>query len=403
MNLTLVRAGDIAEQIRGVSYGKEDASVTQDAGYLPVLRAGNITDTGLVFEDLVYVPEKNISAKQRIRKGDVVFAASSGSIEIVGKAAPALADFNGGFGAFCKVMRPDAEVVDPRYFAHFFKTIDYRRKISALAAGANINNLKNEHLDEMLIPLPPFPEQRRIAAILDQADALRAKRREALAQLDGLTQSIFVEMFGDVEGKGWLIDNVARVAHPTNGSIRTGPFGSQLLHSEFVNDGIAVLGIDNVVENEFLWGERRFISEEKYKELKRYTVQPGDVLITIMGTCGRCAVVPDNIPVAINTKHLCCITLDKEKCLPNFLHAYFLMHPIACKYLEQTAKGAIMAGLNMGIIKEMPIPIPPIGLQRGFSSRIHVLEKLKLSYRKSLNEQDVLFSSLQHRAFRGEL
>ena len=253
------------------------------------------------------------------------------------------------------------------------------------------------------VPLPTLPEQRRIAAILDLADALRAKRWEAMAQLDSLTQSIFIEMFGDVDGKGWPISSVAEIADSAKGAIRTGPFGSQLLHSEFVADGVVVLGIDNAVGNEFRWGERRFISQRKYEELRRYTVRPGDVLITIMGTCGRCAVVPADIPVAINTKHLCCITLDAAKCLPEFLHAYFLMHPIARKYLEQTAKGAIMDGLNMGIIKAMPVPLVPVELQRDFEVRLKAVQKVRAANQEALAEIETLFASLQYRAFRGEL
>ena len=275
----VVRVCELAEQLRGVSYGKSDASSTPRPGYLPVLRAGNITEDGLTFDDLVFVPAERISAKQKVRRNDVVIAASSGSLDVVGKAARALNDYEGGFGAFCKVLRPGPDV-DPAYFAHFFRTQQYRRKVSALAAGVNINNLRNEHLNEIQIPIPSLPEQRQIAAILDKADALRAKRRAALAQLDTLTQSIFLDMFGDPAVNGWCMTTIDGVAAETDGAIRTGPFGSQLLHSEFTEEGIAVLGIDNAVENEFRWGRRRFINEGKYRQLSRYTVHAGDVLIT---------------------------------------------------------------------------------------------------------------------------
>jgi len=164
-----------------------------------------------------------------------------------------------------------------------------------------------------------------------------------------------------------------------------------------------VLGIDNAVANEFQWRGRRFITEEKYKKLARYTVYPGDVLITIMGTCGRCAIVPDDIPVAINTKHLCCITLDQSRCLPEFLHSYFLMYPDARRYLSRTAKGAIMDGLNMAIIKGLPVTLPPIGLQQAFVDRIRAVRVAKVTHTAHLAELDALFATLQHLAFRGEL
>lgn len=275
--------------------------------------------------------------------------------------------------------------------------------LTQLNRAAAVPGLNRDDAYRRRVLLPPLPEQKRIAGLLDRAVALRAKRRASLAQLDSLIESIFMDMFGDLDTQDWPMATVADVALPRPGSIRTGPFGSQLLHSEFVESGVAVLGIDNAVENVFRWSERRFISEAKYRELRRYTVHPGDVLITIMGTVGRCAIVPDDVPTAINTKHLCCITLDPQKCLPLFLHAYFLRHPLARRYLARTAKGAIMAGLNMEIIKAMPIPRPPIELQSDFGRRARSVDQLKAEHLKSLNALDNLFASLQYRAFLGEL
>lgn len=395
----IARVGDIAEQIRGVTYSKGDALPLPRPGFVPILRAGNIQDAGLSFDDLVYVPRNRVTAKQLVRRDDVLIAASSGSLEVVGKAARSPEDFDGGFGAFLKVLRPTTGV-DPAYFAHYFRTPEYRRKVSALAAGANINNLKNEHLNELLIPLPGRNEQRRIAAILDQADALCAKRRSALCHLDDIGQSIFLDMFGKFSGK---FSTVEELAAPEKGSIRTGPFGSQLLHSEFVDDGIAVLGLDNVVGNQFSWRERRYITPGKYQELRRYTVRPGDVLVSIMGTCGRCVVVPANIGAAINTKHICAITLDQNVALPEFVRASFLWHPRSRQHLTQRTKGSIMDGLNMGIIKEMPLPLPPLEDQLRFVKTMGHVDELSRKCLRSGAELNYLFASLQSRAFSGQL
>lgn len=124
--------------------------------------------------------------------------------------------------------------VDRKFLFHFLrqpKMIDYA---NSQAVGVNLPRLSPSALAKFEIPIPPLEEQKRIAEILDRAQSLISKRREAIAQLDTLTQSIFLEMFGDPTLNGWVMETIAEVVHPSSGSIRTGPFGSQLLHSEFV-------------------------------------------------------------------------------------------------------------------------------------------------------------------------
>lgn len=297
------------------------------------------------------------------------------------------------------VLRPAPDVIDGPYLFHWVKTPRFVNEMVRLATGASYPAVSDKIICESKLPLPPLPEQRRIAAILDKADALCAKRREAIAKLDQLLKSVFLEMFGDEAEASTTVADITASAS----AMRTGPFGSQLLHSEFVDSGIAVLGIDNAVSNQFSWGKPRYITEQKYSKLSRYRVLPSDVLITIMGTCGRCAVAPEDIPLAINTKHLCCITLDRSKCEPEFLHSYFLMHPIARNYLESRAKGAIMSGLNLGIIKELPIALPSIERQLQFVSVKRKLRQQLARSESQLARLDRLFASLQHQAFAGTL
>ena len=326
---------------------------------------------------------------------------------LYGKLRPYLAKIAApNFEGICSTdilpIRPGAHL-DRRYLLHYLRTPGMVAHAANRAVGINLPRLSPKVLEGFEIPLPPIEEQRRIAAVLDAAEALRAKRRQALAMLDSLTGAIFIDMFGVAGGDTWETLPVAELAASTKGAIRTGPFGSQLLHEEFMDDGpVAVLGIDNAVENRFSWRQRRFISAEKYEGLKRYTVGPGDVIITIMGTCGRVAIVPDDIPLAINTKHLCCITLDQDRCLPEFLWACLRFHPGVMRQLGAT-RGAVMPGLNMGIIKRAEIPVPPIEAQERFArSKAHVEQQVAKST-THLSCLDDLFVSLQQRAFRGEL
>ncbi|MGJ0385677.1 restriction endonuclease subunit S [Paenarthrobacter nicotinovorans] len=346
------------------------------------------------------VQEAPSRARQVIAPGDILVSTVRPNLNGVAQVSPTLEGAIASTGF--TVLRSKSKLIDSNYLFHWVKSPAFVFDMVSKSTGASYPAVSDKIVRESLVPLPIVDEQRRIAAILDKADELRAKRRQAIAHLDALTQSIFHSMFGSPSPTSAELAIEDLAASP-KGAIRTGPFGSQLLTSEFTDDGVAVLGIDNAVTNTFAWAQRRYISEEKYDQLRRYRVWPGDLLITIMGTLGRCAVVPRDVPKAINTKHLCCITLNRDLVVPEWLHAYFLQSETARSYLRQTTKGAIMGGLNMGIIKNMPVSVPPLALQQTFANRVAAVERLKETHRKHLAELDALFASLQSRAFKGEL
>lgn len=293
----------------------------------------------------------------------------------------------------------------PSFLRHYLLSDVFHRQFMNTVAGVGGSLLRARPKDvaRIQVPLPPLEEQRRIATILDRAAVLKNMRERSLEGSGGLAPSLYRSFFLNTPSTSWEKTTVEQVANHAKNSMRTGPFGSQLLKEEFTESGVPVLGIDNVVHNEFRWGERRYIPEEKYQQLKRYTVLPGDVLVTIMGTNGRVAVVPDNIPTAINTKHLCCITLDQSRCLPEFLRATFLWSPVAQHYLRSTTKGAIMGGLNMGIIKKMPLELPPLKLQQEFVELLYAAEQIRTRQTSHLRALQTFTQSLQSRAFRGDL
>jgi len=308
----------------------------------------------------------------------------------------------------CKGIIPKGRISYKYLYYYLLSKVDL---LNELGTGTTFKELSGSKLREVPIPVAPMDEQTRIVEVLDEAfeglAAASANYGKALQYIRRLSESSFGGLAPRTEQSTWLRTTVKEIAAPRKGAIRTGPFGSQLLHSEFVDEGIAVLGIDNVVANEFRWGKSRFITLGKYHNLERYRVYPGDVLISIMGTCGRCAVVPVDIPVAINTKHLCCITLDASKCLPGYLHAYFLHHPVAQEFLAERAKGSIMAGLNMGIIQELPVLLPPLKKQAEFLAALNLLKadilRLESAFRAKVNALEVLRRSLLDQAFSGNL
>lgn len=293
--------------------------------------------------------------------------------------------------------------VDIRYLFHFLNAKSYL--IESFGKGATVKGITLDVLRQLEVPLPPLPEQKRISAILDKADAIRRKRRQALAMADQFLRAVFLEMFGDpvTNPKGWDSGTIDDVAVPEKGAVRCGPFGTQLKVHELVSEGIPLLGIENVHDDKFVSDCKKFLTIEKAKDLDAFSVESGDLLITRMGTIGRACVVPENLGDARISYHLFRVRVDKTKCLPEFLSSTISHSGTFLDQLNRLAHGAIMSGLNTSILREVKFLIPPIALQQSFVDRtkqvlVHA-KKLKLILRTG----DHLFLSFTQRAFRGEL
>jgi len=269
-------------------YGANAKAITRTSPCQPrYIRITDIDTNGQLIENGVTADISDPSGYM-LRKGDLLIARSGNT---VGKsylrpidAEPSL------FAGYLIRFRLATKRINPRYAFFYTKSERYNAWLDSKRRVAGQPNINGTEYASLEIPLPPLPEQHRIVEILDQADALRQQRRQADALSQRILPALFQEMFGRSD---FPIVSIGDLAASERNSIRTGPFGSQLLHSEFSGVGdVAVLGIDNVVTNEFQWDRPRFISIDRYKALQRYTVRPRDILVTIMGSCGRCAIAP---------------------------------------------------------------------------------------------------------------
>lgn len=186
------KLGDYILQVRGVSYKPKDLSEGLKEGFVTLLRANNIANDVLNFEDVQFVSEGRVSDDQIIREGDILICASSGSLEHVGKAALCMPDMEYTFGAFCKLIRPIGKLY-PEYIAGYMRTDAYRNTISDLAQGSNINNLRNEHINDLMIPIPSDEQQRDFIDFQRQSDKSKFALQEAIKDLDALSKKIIAE------------------------------------------------------------------------------------------------------------------------------------------------------------------------------------------------------------------
>lgn len=303
------------------------------------------------------------------------------------------------------IIRLNAETHDNRWLMHCLNAPQSRCQINSFANGTTRSRISRKNLEKIRIPVPPLSEQRRIADILDRADALRAKRRAAIAQLDTLTQSIFIDMFGDpaTNPKGWPVTYLGEIAakKPNNGIFRKNP--------EYIQErksGLPVVWVEELFRGDELNTEdsRRVIPTEN--EIEKYGLTHGDLLFC-RSSLKLDGIAFNNVYLGKNNAalfecHIIRISPNLNAMSPLYLNC-LLRLPQMRAIAKSKSKTATMTTIDQTGLCEIPIMTPPINKQQSFAQTFTAIKGVRANQTQSLAELDSLFASLQHRAFRGEL
>ena len=377
------RLGDIATYINGYAFKPEDR---RNEG-LPIIRIQDLT--GNVYNLGFY--NGNYPEKIEINDGDVLISWSASLGVYIWNRGKALLNQH-----IFKVVFDKVEV-NKDYFVFAVK---YNlKKMESKAHGATMKHIVKKDFDDMLIPFPSIEKQAVIADILSKAANIIGTRQKELQKLDELIKARFVEMFGDPiqNPKGWdtpLIENL--VANEKN-ALKAGPFGSALKKEYYVESGYKIYGQEQVISGDHTIGNY-YIDKEHYKTLANCAVQAGDVLISLVGTYGKLLIIPDEFEPGIINPRLMKITFDKNKVNPLYFKFFFQSESLK-RVLSENTHGGTMDILNLGIVRKISMPLPPLKLQNKFVSFVEQVDKSKIAVQNALEKAQLLFDSLMQEYF----
>jgi type I restriction enzyme, S subunit len=361
----------------------------------PFIRIQNVGRNKILLDDLAFVaaPDTAEATRTRVKPGDVLLSITAD----LGRTAVVPAGLQDAFiNQHLAILR--VKDVDAQYLSAFLSSPAGQAQILSrnrhgVKAGLNFDDIRS-----FRIPTPPLPEQRRIAEVLDRAEALRAKRSAALALLDTLTQSIFLELFGDP------IENPHHFPTDRLLSLVDGDRGISygvVQRGEHVEGGVPIVRIRDVVGGEIRASHLLRTSTEVARKYRRTVLRGGEIVISIRGTVGRCALVPRELVGGNITRELALIP-QVNTTASVFLLALLRTESVQRK-IKGDVKGIAQSGINLRDLRELPVIDPPPDLVSQFVETATSVSRLLSAHRASLAKLDELFASLQHRAFLGEL
>ena len=395
----LVRMADV---VRETQYGTSDRANSEENG-LPVLRMNNITYSGHIdLSNIKWCPilEKD-EEKFTVRRGDLLFNRTN-SPELVGKTAVWESDEKYAFAGYLIRVRFKPELALSNYVSTYLNSPYGKTYLFNKAKPSiNMSNISASEFLKIPLPLPPIEEQRRIAAILDKADAVRRKRKEAIALTEELLRSAFLEMFGNpvTNPKGWDVVPLGDISKVKGGLQVTPKRKDNPIE-------VPYLRVANVYRDQLVLDEVKLIRVTP-EELERTALCTGDLLI-VEGhgnsqEIGRSSVWDGSISNCTHQNHLIRVILDSKRAEPTYISA-FLNSSGGRRQLIQFGKTT--SGLNTistSNVKATKVLLPPVSEQKKYADLKQKTAVCLGKHQKHFQNTNNLFNSLLQRAFRGEL
>ena len=352
-----------------------------------LLRANNIQDGALSFDDVQYVDRSKVKPSQLLRRGDILVCASSGSKGLVGKAALVKKDMPVTFGAFCCVLRP--KNYESEYLGYYFQSRQYRNAIENACSGSNINNLKASDFKALAVPRYSTGDMQAIVGMFTALNAQKRVAKNQLKKLDALVKSRFVEMFGDPTAPDdrWPVSRLDGFTKIITGN--TPP----RKHAEYYGDGIEWVKTDNIVDSTITTASERLTEIGRSKARVAPT---GSILMACIAgsvkSIGKVGLLDRE--VAFNQQINAIVPMDIAD--SRYLLTMFTVSKnYLCSDVNQQLKGI----LNKSSLSSKQFPLPPLALQQEFASFAAEIDKSRFIVQQQIEKLQTLYDSLAQEYF----
>lgn len=366
---------------------------------IPFLRIQNLFGSSVHLKDILYISEDTHKALKRskIMAGDflITIAGTIGRVAIVPDDFP-----EANCNQAVAILRFDKSKLFPRYLLHWLTTNDALRQISGKKVTATISNLSLGQIKELEIPLPPLDEQKRIAAILDKADAIRRKRQQAIQLADDFLRAVFLDMFGDpvTNPKGFKKAAITELS-----DIIT---GYAFKSAEYVQDGensVRLCRGANTLTGYFEWKDTAYWDRDKLKGIENYIINSGDVILAMdrpwISSGLKVCVFPENQRTTYLVQRVARIR-PKQAIYIDYLYSCILSSAFEkhCCPTETT-----VPHISPVELKNFEVLVPDEKLVQKYHDVVFKVRSSMLAMEKSLLEANSAFNSLSQKAFAGEL